>query len=129
MKIHTYNRKKGFIALFFTLSISSILMSYVIVSSTAIFDFIRMREEFLETRLAKMHILQCADEYIDAMVRSTYSASVVSHSADSCSISHIKKEWVDKDTYKFSFKSEHSFIQGTVRYGRVYELRYSNFSL
>lgn len=129
MKIHTYNRKKGFIALFFTLSISSILMSYVILSSTAIFDFIRMREEFLETRSAKMHMLQCADEYIDAMVRSTYSTSVMSHSADRCSISHLKKGWIDKDTYEFSFKSEYSFIRGTVRHGRVYELGYSNFSL
>ena len=68
MKTH----KQGFIALFFTLGVSSMLMAYVAISSTSIFDFIHQRERFKDVRNPIEETLKCADRYVDSVVR-TYS--------------------------------------------------------
>jgi len=126
MKTHT-SHKKGFIALFFTLGISSILLAYVATSSTAVFDTMRVREDFLTHRLQKMQTIQCADTYIDILVRTLHHVSTVS--PENCLISRIHITQTSQDGFDFSFISDTVYVTGSIYQGFLTNLTYSNFSL
>lgn len=64
-----YSSNQGFIALMFVLGISVTLLTWIGLNSTYVFDYIRARKEFTETRLTLMDMLSCADAFIDRYVR------------------------------------------------------------
>ncbi len=127
MKIKTLHTKKGFIALFFTLGISSILLAYVATNSVAVFDTMRIREDFYQRRSERMNTIHCADLYIDVLVRTLHHVSTAS--PENCFISEVKMIQKDQDSVDFSFMSDTLYVVGSIYQGFVTNLRYSNFSL
>lgn len=126
MKTYT-SHKKGFIALFFTLSVSSILLVYVATSSMSVFDAVRARQRFFISREERVSTLQCADTYIDMLIRTLHHVSTIS--PDNCSISEIYITQTGQDSVDFSFMSSTVFVKGTIHQGFVRRIQYSNFSL
>ncbi len=108
-----YNR--GFVALFFTLGVSSILLTYVSLSSTNLFRFIRAREDFKGVRATIQNTLQCADQYVNALVR-TYSVPSL------CNATNKQLTRTGPDTLIFSFKINTITFTGTIQNGRISEL-------
>jgi hypothetical protein len=126
MKIHKHNRQRGFIALFFTLSISTMLLVYVAASSASVFDFMRVRDDFIDRREMRMRATQCADDFIDGLIRSPYNPP---SGVFGCSISHVQIVQIDPNTSNFSFISNDLYIKGSIQNGFVVHILSSNFSL
>lgn len=126
MNRRTYHTQQGFIALFFTLSISAVLLVYVTVSSASVFDYMRIREQFVDLRDARQHTLACADMFIDMLVRSSvYSTSTIF----GCTIHDVYVDQTYIDSVMFSFISDQIYITGLIKNGFVTKVVSSNFSL
>ena len=110
------NQQQGFIALFFTLGISSILLAYVYASSASTFEFMRTRQSFRDIRDVSEHDMKCADGFADILVRSDVDVSeyvyVFEHNV--CSITQIQSTHNN-----FSFISGHVFVIGTIEIGFI----------
>ena len=126
MKINIPHTRQGFIALFFTLGISSILMAYITINSVTIFNAIRVKENFLTNRSYREHELHCADYMIDSLIR---VSSYVQHSVYDCSISQSYVIRTSLDTLDFFFKSGRVYVTGTIQQGFISDVAYANFPL
>lgn len=127
MNIYKQNTKKGFIALFYTLSISMILLTYVSVSSASVFDFMRVREGFNLNRESRTKTIKCADDFIDMFIRSHYEVFIESNQY--CNISNIKVVQINRDIMNLSFKSDDIYVKGVIKNGFIYDLLFYNFPL
>lgn len=111
------NTKHGFIALFFTLNISSILLVYMAVGSGSVFEYVYTREGFYTHRKRIEADLQCADLAIDMLIRSGYMEN-----PHSCSITSIAITHMNLDTFSFSFMSNSIPITGILKNGLIFSL-------
>ena len=126
MKRYIHNTQQGFIALFFTLSMSATLLAYVAMSSTSVFDYMRTRDEFIDVRSARQHSLECADMFIDMIVRSlVYDTSSIA----GCSIHSVSVDQIQRDILTFYFMSDELYVTGTIKNGFVTKVLSSNSSL
>ena len=116
MNTHKTNQQQGFIALFFTLGISSILLGYVYASSASTFEFMRTRQFFRDIRNVSEHDTQCADGFADILIRSHLNVSeyVFVFEHEVCHITQISN-----NTSGFSFISGHLFVTGAIHNGFI----------
>jgi hypothetical protein len=126
MNTHTHqnNKKRGFIALFFTLGISSMLLAYVAISSESVFDFVHARQRFVESRDSVQYVLECGDAYVDHMVRSL-PMLIGPVSTEGCSIEHAYIARESDDLIRFSFDVESIHATGTILRGTISEIESS----
>lgn len=116
---------KGFIALFFTLGISSILMAYVAISSEHIFAFLHTRDGFIRSRAELQDELMCADQYANVVIQ-TYALPEL---FTMCDITHEIFIRENSDTITFSFETSHVHLKGTIFRGRISEIQTLYISL
>lgn len=116
---------KGFIALFFTLSISSILMAYVASGSEKVFAYMRAKELFTDSRQLIRDDLECADQFVNILIQTYTMPSVFSN----CTIEHSTLNRIDSNTLEFSFKIHTREFKGTIFQGFITDLENLNFSL
>lgn len=119
------SHKQGFIALFFTLGISSILMAYVAVSSESVFTYFHTKESFMEIRSGIRDDYECADRYVNILIQ-TYA---LPHSFTECEILSPVLSRQSSDTLQFSFKINETEFKGTIFRGLISELKTFNNSL
>lgn len=112
------SHKQGFIALFFTLGVSSILMAYVAISSSSIFDFIHQRERFKEVRNPIEQTLLCADRYVDSVVR-TY---MLPQHFSICEIMNSKLIRENEENLILTFKINTQNFKATIIRGLISKL-------
>ncbi|MES2623145.1 MAG: hypothetical protein V4576_01910 [Patescibacteria group bacterium] len=119
--------QKGFIALFFTLGIASILLVGMSISSQNIFDFVRAREGFKEARARIEQPIQCADGFIDILARTMHWFSEYEYQyvfeGISCRVSDIDIVRESRDIVAFSFKSGQLFIKGSIVNGFIADIK------
>lgn len=120
------NQQQGFIALFFTLGISSILLAYVYASSASTFEFMRTRQSFRDTRNISEHNMKCADGFADILVRSHLDVSeyVFVFEQEVCTITQIQSTHNN-----FSFIRGHVFVTGTIYNGFISSITAKPISL
>ena len=64
--------QKGFIALFFVLGISMTLLTWLSLSSSRLFEYIHMKQEFKHVHQSVTDLISCADRVIDMEIRSHF---------------------------------------------------------
>lgn len=133
MNTHIYTNQKGFIALFFTLSVSSLLLVYISLSSSSVFDFMRTKDLFVKTRDFYVQDFICADGFIDMIIRQSFSMTASEYSFVfenySCDISDFVFDKIDDDNTTFLFTLGSIQVKGYSKNGFVTSLKISNLSL
>lgn len=133
MRYSRYSTQKGFIALFFTLSMSGILLMYVITNSTAVFDFTETRRAFMAHRKDMYINVNCADVFLDIYAR-TYRYAVFdavytfSHEGYMCTVSEIVIRQAD-DIYWISFVIGGIGILSSIEKGFIQNAFHEDISL
>lgn len=67
--VYMYLRHRGFIALVLMLTLSTIMITWVSLSSSYVFDFIRSKNKFETSRNLVTDLMACADSVIDHEVK------------------------------------------------------------
>lgn len=79
MKKH-HTQQKGFITLFFILGLSFTFLTWISLSSERVFEYIRLKVDFADTRKLLHDTTLCADAFVDIMVSSQYNLTFVDNS-------------------------------------------------
>lgn len=64
--------QKGFVALFFVLGISMTLLTWIGLSSSRLFEYIYIKEDFRKSQRAISDLIKCADMVMDMEIRSHF---------------------------------------------------------
>jgi hypothetical protein len=127
---HNHTKQKGFIALFFTMSISAMLLAYVYASSESTFGFMRSREDFVNHRSEFVHDIRCADSFVDMIIRSvTYTEHTYVFEGVMCNITNNILSEVSPNTRNFFFISGSIQVSGTIHNGLISDVYFVPISL
>ena len=131
MKKQTHKtQQKGFIALFFTLSISAVLLAYVYMSSESTFAFMRSREDFIQHRTEFLNDIRCADGFVDMTIRSvTYTEQTYVFEDLICHITESVVHTISPDMRNFFFISGDIQVSGTIYNGFISDMQFAPISL
>lgn len=109
---------KGFIALFFTLGISSVLMVYVVVSSEKVFEYMQTRQNFTSHRSELEQHISCADHMVNIIIQ-TYR---LPSKFEECPVENISLIRINPETLQFSFEIQDRIFKGTIVRGLISNL-------
>ncbi len=105
MKIY----KKGFITLFFVLGISSMLLTWVIISSTSVFEYLDSKKRFDSYYMSALQDTTCADTFIDYTLRGYMSSGFYRQlfygDTVFCEITDVERHDFTQDIWSLKFNS------------------------
>jgi hypothetical protein len=122
--------EQGFIALFFILSISFTFVAWISLASERVFEYLRIKKDFDQSKVVLYDHMLCADVFVRTMIASDYNMTFVDNSFDfkrhaffydtgMCHISDIqvvqKNEGMDKilfisGDFAFEYRFENGFV-------------------
>ncbi len=73
------NLKNGFISLFFILGISLTFLTWISLSSERVFEYINIKNDFIENRLILNENILCADAFINNIIQAKYNINFINN--------------------------------------------------
>lgn len=106
-----YSHKKGFVALFFVLGLTTTMLTWVVLSSSSIFEYIHAKQDFEQLYSASIKDVTCADMFIDSLVRggsieqTEFYRQLFFGDIVFCRVDSVYKSVINVDLWDLSFTS------------------------
>ncbi len=88
------DRQKGFIVLFFIISVSISLLTIISLGTERVFDYVYIKTDFYKNRQYLYEKLICADLFINLFIKSDYNIDIIDNKYNFYRNIHISDEYI-----------------------------------